>query len=372
LLVQFLGLVGETFMSTEPAGARALFEKFGTYILPGRVSDPLRGLSEASEAERVGLGSIWISERYATKEPAVLSGAVSQLTKRPRICATMYATVRNPIVKASVCNLMQALSGDRFRLLLARGVATHLATIGSPPINFARLSDFISLMRRLWAGETVNYRGVLGEFPALHLTDRHVGPPPPIVLTAIGPKTLEFAGEHCDGVLLHPFISPEGVRKSAKMVRDAAERAGRDPLSVRIYHNVIVAPDLAKDEEEAVVGGRAITYFQVPGYGEMITEINGWDPSALQRMREHPQIAALGGKLADQAFTRAQLVDVSRTLPQFWYDEGAAIGTAAECAAKLCGFLDAGADELVLHGSAPNQMGPLTDELRTLLAARAA
>ena len=358
-------------MSTELPGARALFDKFGTYILPGRVSDPVRGLAEAVEAERVGLGSVWISERYATKEPAVLSGAVSQLTQRARICGTMYATVRNPVVTASVCNLMQALSADRFRLLLARGVASHLATIGSPPITFARLADFISLMRRLWAGETVNYQGVLGNFPALQLTDRYLGPPPPIVLTAIGPKTLQFAGEHCDGVLLHPFISAAGVRKSVKMVRDAADKAGRDPLTVRIYHNVVVAPDLARDEEEAVVGGRAITYFQVPGYGEMITEINGWDAGPLQRMRAHPQIAALGGKLADQAFTRVQLVDVSRTLPQSWYDEGAAIGTAAQCAAKLCAFLDAGADELVLHGSAPKQMGPLTVELRRLLAARA-
>ena len=357
-------------MSTsEKPGAEALFEKFGTYILPGRVSDPVRGLSEAVEAERVGLGSVWISERYATKEPAVLSGAVSQLTKRARIAGTMYATVRNPVVTASVCNLMQALSGDRFRLLLARGVASHLATIGSPPITFARLADFISLMRRIWAGETVNYQGILGSFPALQLTDRYIGPPPPIVLTAIGPKTLQFAGEHCDGVLLHPFISPQGVRNSAKMVRESAARAGRDPRSVRIYHNVVVAPDLAKDEEEAVVGGRAITYFQVPGYGEMITEINGWDAGALQKMRAHPQIAALGGKLADQSFTRAQLVDVSRTLPQSWYDEGAAIGTAARCAAKLCEFLDAGADEIVLHGSAPKQMGPLTAEaLRKLLA----
>src|SRR5271169_163720 len=213
--------------SKEP-GAQALFEKFGTYILPGRVSDPVRGLSEAVEAERVGLGSVWISERYATKEPAVLSGAVSQLTHRAGICGTMYATVRNPVVTASVCNLMQALSQDRFRLLAARGVAQHLATIGSPPITFARLADFIALMRRLWAGETVNYQGILGNFPAMQLTDRYAGPPPPIVLTAIGPKALAFAGEHCDGVLLHPFISAAGVRSSAKLVRESAERAGRD------------------------------------------------------------------------------------------------------------------------------------------------
>ncbi len=89
-------------------------------------------------------------------------------------------------------------------------------------------------------------------------------------------------------------------------------------------------------------------------------------------MRAHPQIAALGGSLADQAFTRMQLVEVSRTLPKFWYEQGAAVGSAAECAATLCEFLDAGADEIVLHGSAPKQMGPLAAELRKRLAARAA
>src|SRR3546814_20056157 len=49
-------------------GAAALFEKFGTYILPGRVNDPRRGIEEAQEAERIGLGAVWISERFALKE----------------------------------------------------------------------------------------------------------------------------------------------------------------------------------------------------------------------------------------------------------------------------------------------------------------
>jgi probable F420-dependent oxidoreductase len=190
------------------------------------------------------------------------------------------------------------------------------------------------------------------------------------VLTAIGPKALAFGGQHCDGVLLHPFLTTTGVANSIKVIREAAVRAGRDPQAVRIYHNIIVAPDLPPEEEAAVVGGRAITYFQVPEYGELITAANGWDPAPLARMRAHPKLANLGSKTADQAFTRAELVDVSRTLPSSWYAEGAAIGTAAQCAARLCEFLDAGANELVLHGSAPKQMGPLSTELRKLLGSR--
>ena len=69
-------------------GAAALFDKFGTYILPGRVNDPRRGIDEAKEAERLGLGAVWISERFALKEPAVLAGAVSEATSKIRITGT--------------------------------------------------------------------------------------------------------------------------------------------------------------------------------------------------------------------------------------------------------------------------------------------
>jgi len=355
---------------TDEAGAAALFDKFGTYILPGRVSDPRRGIEEALEAERLGLGCVWISERFALKEPAVLAGAVSEATKRIRITGTFYATMRHPIVTASIANMMQAMSADRFQLMFARAVPAYMKMLGAPAVTMERLGDCISIMRRLWAGDVVDYDGVLGKFPMLKLTDRHEGAPPPIIFTAIGPKSLEFAGAHCDGVLLHPFVSPAGVANSARIVREAAEKAGRDPKSVRIYHNIIVAPDLPKDEEEAVVGGRAITYFELPGFGDLIVDINGWDKSVLERVRAHPKIAGLNGKPADQAYTRQELVDVSRLLPQQWLDEGAAVGTAAQCADHLMNFLDAGADEILLHGAAPKDMGPLTRELKRALAGR--
>lgn len=354
---------------TEP-GARALFDKFGTYILPGRVDDPRRGIEEAQEAERIGLGAIWISERFALKEPAVLAGAVAEATNKIRINGTFYATMRHPLVTASIANMMQAMSDDRFGIMFARAVPAYMKMMGTPAITMERLADYISIYRRLWDGETVSYEGILGKFPTLKLTDLHEGRKPPIIFTAMGPKSLAFAGEHCDGVLLHPFVSPTGVANSTKIVRDAAEKAGRDPMSVRIYHNIIVAPDLPKDEEDAVVRGRAITYFELPGFGDLIVEINEWDKAVLDKVRAHPKIASLNGKPADQAYTREELVDVGQLLPQQWIDEGAAVGTASRCADQLMQYLAAGADEILLHGAAPKDMGPLTSELKRALGGK--
>ncbi|MEY2943227.1 MAG: hypothetical protein RLY97_1241 [Pseudomonadota bacterium] len=351
-------------------GAQALFDKFGTYILPGRVDDPRRGIEEALEAERIGLGAVWISERFALKEPAVLAGAVSEATSRIRINGTFYATMRHPLVTASIANMMQAMSDNRFSVMFARAVPAYMKMMGAPAITMERLADYIDIFRDLWDGKEVKYEGLLGNFPSLKLTDFHQGPKPPIIFTAIGPKSLEFAGQHCDGVLLHPFVSPTGVTNSTKIVRDAAEKAGRDPMSVRIYHNIIVAPDLPKPEEDAVVRGRAITYFELPGFGDLIVEINEWDKSVLDQIRAHPKIASLNGKPADQAYTRQELVDVGELLPQQWIDEGAAVGTAAHCADQLMAYLDAGADEILLHGAGPKDMGPLTTELKRALAAK--
>lgn len=357
---------------TAEAGRDSLARQFGTYILPGRAADPQRGVAEAKEAERLGLGSVWLSERFALKEPAVMSGALSQATSRIQIRSTFYVTMRHPVVLASIANMMQAMSGDRFGVVFARSLPGYLEAIGAEPVTFKRLGDAIPLLRKLCAGETVSYSGVLGELPEVKLADYYSGKVPPIVMTAMGPQALAFAAQYCDGVFLHPFLSPRGVAASAKIIRDAAVEAGRGPDDIRIYPNVIVAPDLSPEQEDLIVRARAMTYFDTK-IGELVAHLNGWDVSELDAARNHPKMLAikgLKGQSADGLFSKADLVEVGRLLPQHWLDEGAAAGTAAECARKLVDYLDAGGDHVVLHGSSPMQMGQLTEQLKTLLMAR--
>jgi probable F420-dependent oxidoreductase len=332
--------------------------------------DPSRCIEEAKDAVRVGLGGVWISERFALKEPAVIGGLLAHAAPGLRIGGTFYAHLRHPIVTASVANLMQALTGDRFTLVLARASEAFFAGYGIAPLTFARLADSISIFRQLWRGEAVDYDGILGRFEGLRLTDRHEGPPPPIVFTAMGPKALDFAGRHCDGVLLHPMLTASAVAKSAAAVRAAASDAGRDPTSIRIIANVIVAPDLPKAEEDAVVAGRAVTYLQSTTIGPLLTAINGWDAGELAKLRQHPTIARHDGKIVSQAMTRDQLVEAGLSLPSEWLETGAVAGSSLKCADQLCEFLDAGADEILLHGSAPGSMMGLTAALADKLAAR--
>jgi 5,10-methylenetetrahydromethanopterin reductase len=352
---------------TTHSGDALLAKHFSIYVLPGRTSTPARAIAEARAAAEAGLGGVWISERYASKEPAVIAGALAFASPTLRIGGTFYAHMRHPIVTASVANLMQSLTAERFVLVLARAIPAFFAGFDVPTLTFERLADTISIMRRLWSGEPVNYQGIVGHFDNLTLTDRYEGNPPPIVFTAVGPKALAFSGQHCDGVLLHPLLTPEAVGRSASAARAAAVAAGKAPTSIRVIANVIVAPDLPPDEEEAVVGGRAVTYLQSKTLGPLLAATNGWDPKVLDRLRAHPTIARHSSGIVSQVMLRPQLVEASRVLPAEWLQQGTAAGTSTRVAARLCEYLAAGADEILLHGSTGDQMKSLTLALKEIL-----
>ncbi len=337
----------------------------GAYVLPGRVSDPRPAVGQAQVAEYVGLGTVWIGERYGTKDVGVLGGAIAQATSDIKIgTAISHFLFRHPLSLAGMATTLQALSGGRFVLGVGRSVSPTWRAAGFPQMTTRILGDLADIHRRLVRGEKVRYNGPAGSFPSLRLGDVPDIDPPPILSAAIGPETLALAGRSFDGAILHPFLTVEAVGRSVVKVRAGAEAAGRDPGSVKVVATVVTAPDLTEEQELAVVGGRAVTYYQIPGFGELLAGVNGWDLARLDALRSHPMLADLRGA-ADSHFTKDQLAEVSRALPAEWLDEGGAVGSASRCATRLQQYLDAGADEIIVHGATPELLGPTLQHFRS-------
>jgi 5,10-methylenetetrahydromethanopterin reductase len=334
--------------------------RLGCYVLPGGVIDPRRGLDEARIAEALGFGTVWIGERYDTKDLAALAGAIGQVTEHVGIAAGVtHPGLRHPMVLASMGQTLQALTGERFALGLGRSASWRWKAYGVQAPTHASLADTAMILRRLWAGETVQYDGPAGCFPELRLAQRAAVAPPALLLAAVGPRTLALAGREFDGVVLHPFLTVDGVRESIEIVRRAATDAGRAEGSVRCHASVVVAPDRSPEDEGLSVGARAAGYLQTPGLGDAIVTANGWDMDALDRYRRDPVLVALGERSADKHLSRDQLVDLSRTLPAQWLPSSSVVGRAHACAARLHEYLDAGADTLVLHGTTSDHLAPL-------------
>src|SRR5580765_3777119 len=142
------------------------FPELGFYTLPGHVFDPKPVLQEVDDADRLGLGSVWISERLNTKDIGVLTGAAIARSKRIGVASGLINNLplRNPMVVASYAATAMMLSDNRFTLGIGRGTDSLVGRVGIPHATDQLVEDYVDILRQLWRGETVTYQGPAGRF----------------------------------------------------------------------------------------------------------------------------------------------------------------------------------------------------------------
>jgi len=338
--------------------------ELGFYTLAGAPRSPRDLVDEVREAEALGLGSAFVSERWNIKEVVTLCGAVGAVSTRLGIAtaATNHNT-RHPAVTASFATTMHRLTGGRFALGLGRGIDLLFRAFGIPAITNAQVEDFVSLMRRLWRGETVlGHDGPAGRWPVLRL-DPSFDEAIPLLWTAFGPRSLALGGRLFDAVVLHTFFGDETLVRCVQTVKLAAEAAGRDPASVRVWSCFATVGDhLPEELRLKKTVGRMATYLQ--GYGDLLVRTNRWDPAALARFRSDPFVAGFRGAF-DQLATTSELERVAALIPEEWL-AAAATGSPERCAQRILGQLDLGADAVILHGASPAELAPVVTAYRKL------
>jgi probable F420-dependent oxidoreductase len=196
----------------------------------------------------------------------------------------------------------------------------------------------------------------------LHL-DRSFDLDIPLGLVAFGPHSLELGGRAFDDVILHTFFTDETLQRSVTTVKRAAEQAGRDPDSVRVWScYATICDHIAPELRLKKTVGRLATYLQ--GYGDLLVRTNGWDPQVLAAFRADPRVQSVGGAI-DAVATTEQLEQIAELLPDEWLAP-AATGTAEQCATAVKGQLDLGADAVIMHGATPAELAPVVAAFRTL------
>jgi 5,10-methylenetetrahydromethanopterin reductase len=227
----------------------------------------------------------------------------------------------------------------------------------------AQIEDFVGIMRRLWRGETVlGHDGPAGKYPYLN-QDAAFDEDIPVMLVAIGLKTLEFAGRVMDGVVLHTFFSDETLANAVAAVRKGAESAGRDPDRVRIWSVLATVGDhIDEDVRLKKLHGRLATYLQ--GYGDVLVRVNGWDPAVLDRFRADEVVRSVQGAI-DANGTTEQLQHLTTIIPDEWV-AASATGSPERCAQRVLDQFAAGATDVILHGATPDELAPVLDAYRAV------
>ena len=332
------------------------------YTLAGAPNSPRELIAEVQRAEALGLGAAFISERFNIKEAATLSGAVGAVSTEIGIAtaATNHNT-RHPMVTAAYAMTMHRLTEGRFSLGLGRGIAPMFDAFGLPRITTAEIEDFVGLMRRIWRGEiVVGHDGPAGRYPLLTMGPQyqeHI----PMTFTAFGPNSLALGGRAFDAVVLHTFFTDETTARCVSAVKRAAEEAGRDPGSVRVWSCFATIGDhLPEDLRLKKTVGRMATYLQA--YGDLMLKTNRWDPGVLKRFREDELVSGFRGAL-DALATTEELEHVATLIPEEWLAP-AATGSPEQCVEKIRGQFGLGCDGVILHGASPAELEPIVQSYR--------
>jgi probable F420-dependent oxidoreductase len=336
-------------------------DELGFYVLAGQPRSSRDLVDEVRAGEALGFGTAFISERYNKKEAATLSGAAGAVSERIVIqtAATNHNT-RHPMVTAGFARTMQSLTGGRFVLGIGRGIRPLQDAYGIDHVTTAQMEDFAGIMRRLFRGEVIfGHDGPAGKFPLLHLDgtlDEHL----PMSVVAFGPNTLELGGRAFDEVVLHTYFTDETTTRCVQTVKRAAEQAGRDPASVRVWSCFATVGDHLPDDQRLMkTVGRLGTYLQ--GYGDLLVRTNRWDPAVLERFRSDDVVKSVPG--LDTAATMEQLEHVATLLPDEWLAPSAT-GTAEQCAAAVRNQLALGCDGVIMHGCNPDELRPVVEAYR--------
>jgi alkanesulfonate monooxygenase SsuD/methylene tetrahydromethanopterin reductase-like flavin-dependent oxidoreductase (luciferase family) len=152
--------------------------------------------------------------------------------------------LRPPAVMAKAAASLDVLSGGRFELGLgAGGLPDLIANFGgprrTPGESVEALDEAIDVIRLLWSDE----RSVSFEGKYYRLNDARPGPHPAhpigIWVGAFKPRMLRLVGRKADGWLPSlGVLSRDEMRAGQAQIDAAAEKAGRDPRSIRRIINV--------------------------------------------------------------------------------------------------------------------------------------
>ncbi len=174
-------------------------------------------LAVAVAAEKAGFDQLWVSNDLFLRSAPVLAGALATGTSRIGLgIAVMNPYSVHVSELAMLAATLQEVSGGRFLLGLGAGSEQFLGWAGitrTAPLATTRTA-LVSL-RALLGHEDVD-RTLL---PQWFVPDSALRFPParpvPVYIGAMGPKMLEMAGRHADGVL--PLLYPPERYASARL-----------------------------------------------------------------------------------------------------------------------------------------------------------
>ncbi len=194
-------------------------------------------IDQVQWAESLGYDSVWLSEHHFAPDgyspsPVVIAAALAMRTKRMRIGTNvLLMPLYNPVRLAEDCATVDVLSRGRFELGVGLGYRVNeFESYGVPYQERAgRTNEGLEIVRRLWEGETVTFRGKYYQVENARIepppTQR---PRPPIWIGGLKPSASKRVARYGDGLI------GSGIRAIYEASRAKMSESGRNPDQLRV------------------------------------------------------------------------------------------------------------------------------------------
>ena len=294
-------------------------------------------LSDVMTMDEKGIQRCWTSDHYMPWWDSGASGgaawpwlgAALARTRNIVIGTGVTAPILryHPVIVAQVFATLEYMFPNRVFLGIGRGEALNEVTSGhSWPSNaekFERLKEAIYLIRKLWTGDWVNFKGnyywvrdsKLYTKPSNHI---------PLYLAGIGKQSARLAGEEADGFVTNE-LDVEVIReKLFPALKKGAMNSGKDYNSLE---KILFLPASYHEDKQKAL--ESIRFWR----GAMIKAFFDVDVHDPRKIQENGQI------IGDDTLEKKFLV----------------ISTAEEAIEKLNKYIELGFTEIVLTNSSPNR-----------------
>lgn len=294
----------------------------------------------ARAAESVGFEAALVPTGPWCQDAWVTSAMVAQASERLKFLIALRPDSVGPYVAAQMATTFARLTGGRLLLNVVTGGEDHDQRMYGDFLDkeerYARCDEYLTIVRALWAGETVDFAGrhLRVEDSRLQDVPEQV---PALYFGGSSPAALEVAAKHAD-VYLTWGEPPAAVADKIARVRDRAAEHGRE-LRYGIRLHTIARETSADAWAEADRLLRHISDADIAAAREgllrsgsegqrRMLELNG---GSRDQLEIHPNLWAGVGLVRGGAGT-------------------AMVGSYAEIADLVEQYRDAGISELVLSG----------------------
>jgi probable F420-dependent oxidoreductase len=238
----------------------------------------------ATRAEALGFRDLWVTENtldhVMSFDPVVVLTYAAAVTSRIGLGASVLVLpVHDPRMVAHQWASLDTVSNGRALMGVGIGRPFHFTEFQVPQEGrVARFREQIELIRSLWSQEKTTHHGRFYHLDDARLGVRPVQKPLPIWMGVGHPDAIRRAAGLADGWMGAGGSSTDDFRKAVPVLREALQKAGRDPGAFPISKRIFIAVD----ENPAVARAELHRW-----YSEVYHNPAGTDASGIHGTPDH-------------------------------------------------------------------------------------